>query len=303
MINVVNLRELGPERAREIVQLGLKLKREPSELAGRLAGKGLLMIFEKPSTRTALSFQAAMGRMGGYSVVLDWDKSNFAISPIETEARYASSNTDIIVARLKRHSDLLVLASSSIVPVINGCDDRFHPTQALADFLTILETSGHLGGQTLCYVGVLNNVANSLIEGAMLFGVNLRLVTPIINEPSFDEELMSEALASGLVTSHESLHEGLQGAGYVYTDTWIDMENYHSPEYQVERENRLAVMRPFSLTSESLGDRPLYIMHDMPIHPGFEITMELVNHARSVIYRQAENRMHVEQALLLELIH
>jgi ornithine carbamoyltransferase len=302
MTNLIKLRELDPGIARSILEQGLAFKADPAQLAGQLAGKGLLMLFEKTSTRTALSFQAAMGRLGGYSVVLDWDKSNFAISPIETETRYASSNCDVIVARLKKHQDLLTLAANSSVPVINGCDDRYHPSQALADFMTILETSGQLEGETLCYVGVLNNVANCLIEGALLFGVRLRLVTPLVNDTSVDEPLLKEALASGLVSSHETLAEGLRGADYVYTDTWIDMENFHNPSYAQERERRLRIMQPFSITLEALGDEVPFIMHDMPIHPGFEITMDAVNHERSVIYRQGENRMHVEQALLVSLL-
>jgi ornithine carbamoyltransferase len=154
MSNLIKLRGLDPRTARRILDQGIAFKRKPSELSGQLVGKGLLMLFEKTSTRTALSFQSAMGRLGGYSVVLDWEKSNFAISPIGLETRYASSNCDVIVARLKQHKDLLTLAANSMVPVINGCDDRYHPTQALADFMTILETSGRLQDQTLCYVGV-----------------------------------------------------------------------------------------------------------------------------------------------------
>jgi ornithine carbamoyltransferase len=302
MTNLIKLRDLDPGTASGILDQGIAFKIDPSQLEARLVGKGLLMLFEKTSTRTALSFQSAMGRLGGYSVVLDWDKSNFAISPIETETRYASSNCDVIVARLKKHQDLLTLAANSSVPVINGCDDRYHPTQALADFMTILETSGRLEEQTLCYVGVLNNVANCLIEGALLFGVRLRLVTPLVNDASLDEPLLKEALASGLVTQYETLAEGLRGADYVYTDTWIDMENFHNPSYVQERERRTQIMRPFSITREALGDNVPFIMHDMPIHPGFEISMDAVNHEKSVIYRQAENRMHVEQALLVNLV-
>jgi ornithine carbamoyltransferase len=303
MSNVIKLRDLDPRTAPRILDQGIAFKREPSEVSGRLAGKGLLMLFQKASTRTALSFQSAMGRLGGYSVVLDWEKSNFAISPIDLETRYASSNCDVIVARMKKHQDLLTLAGNSAVPVINGCDDRYHPTQALADFMTILETSATLEGQTLCYVGVHNNVANCLIEGALMFGVRLRLVTPFVNAASLDDPLMQEALASELVTMHETLAEGADGADYVYTDTWIDMENFHDPSYAEERERRIQIMRPFTVTVSALGDKVPYIMHEMPIHPGFEIEMDAIHHEKSVIYRQAENRMHVEQALLVSLVH
>jgi ornithine carbamoyltransferase len=150
---------------------------------------------------------------------------------------------------------------------------------------------------------LLNNVANCLIEGALMFGVRLRLVTPLINDASLDDPLMQEALASELVTKHETLAEGVAGADYVYTDTWIDMENFHNPSYAEERERRIQIMRPFTITVGALGDKVPYIMHDMPIHPGFEIEMDAINHEKSIIYRQAENRMHVAEALLISLLH
>lgn len=303
MAHVMCLRDLGAEKVTEIIRRGIAFKRDPQLLSGRLAGKGMLMLFEKTSTRTALSFQAAVGRLGGYSVVLDWARSNFAISPIATEARYASSNCDLIVARLRRHGDLRTLAENSSVPVINGCDDRFHPSQALADFMTILEVTGSFEGVTVCYVGILNNIANSLIEGALLLGVRLRLVTPIVNSASFDQGLMDEAKTSGLVTFCDDLHAGLSGADFVYTDTWIDMENFDNPDYAAERETRVQTMGPSSITLDKLGDNPPFVMHDMPIHPGFEIAIDVVNHPKSIIFQQAENRMHVEEALLTALLN
>ncbi|WP_223837160.1 ornithine carbamoyltransferase [Paenibacillus oceani] len=228
-----------------VPSLGLVIKKSPEQFYEACRRKGLLMLFQKTSTRTSLSFQSGINQMGGYSVVMDWDSSNFSLSPIRYEARYASRNCDVIMARLKKHADLLELARYSTVPVINGCCDKYHPCQALADLMTIYEVSGTFSGLCLAYVGVHNNVANSLVAGCMTLGIKLLLVTPILNSPSWDEELMQTAYRSGYVEKVDQLS---------------------------------------------------------PIHPGFEIEEELIESERSIIYQQAENRMHVQKALLLHLL-
>lgn len=300
--HLLNLRDLDPSAVVDILRQAVEIKADPARFRRAADGRGLLMLFEKTSTRTALSYQSAIARMGGYSVVLDWHKSNFPITPIEYETRYVSRNSDIIVARLRSHTTLRKLASSSQVPVINGCDDRYHPSQALADFLTILEVSGRFDGVTLCYVGVHNNVANSLIEGCIALGVRLLLVTPLTQESAVDRELERQALASGLVERRDDLTSAAQEADFVYTDTWIDMEYFTDPGYAGEKEQRIKLMTPFQVNRQNLGGADPWIMHDMPIHPGYEISAGMVESERSIIYQQAENRMHAQQALLLHLL-
>jgi ornithine carbamoyltransferase len=206
------------------------------------------------------------------------------------------------MARLKKHADLLQLAEFSGVPVINGCCDKYHPCQALADFMTIYETAGGFGGLTLTYVGVHNNVLNSLIAGCITLGIKLLLVTPIINEASWDEELMQAAYRSGTVEAYTSLTEAAALSDFVYTDTWIDMEYFHDVQYQEEKQRRMNLMMPFQLNRKNLNGCAPYILHDMPVHPGFEIEEELIESEKSLIYRQAENRMHIQKALLLHLL-
>jgi ornithine carbamoyltransferase len=300
--HLLNLRDLSPGALADILRLAKEIKANPTRFRTAADRKGLLLLFEKTSTRTALSYQSAIARMGGYSVVLDWQKSNFAITPVEYEAQYVSRNSDLIMARLRSHATLRRLAASSQVPVINGCDDRYHPSQALADFLTILEISGRFDGVTLCYVGVHNNVANSLIEGCLALGVRLVLVTPLRNERAVDPELEALAAASKLVERREDLATAAREADYVYTDTWVDMEYFDDPEYAAEKQRRVELMMPFQVNRESLGGANPWLMHDMPIHPGYEISADLVESERSVIYHQAENRMHAQQALLLHLL-
>ncbi|HKI99951.1 MAG TPA: ornithine carbamoyltransferase [bacterium] len=302
MKHCVTLDDFSGEELLHIVQLALRLKREPQSFEGILKGRWLLMLFQKTSTRTRMSFEIGMGRLGGRAIVMDWDSSNFSISPIEYEARYASTHTDLIMARLKLHRDTRSLADSSQVPVINGCDDKYHPCQGLADLLTVYEQNGSFAGQAVAYVGIHNNVANSLTCGLSKVGARTILVTPETNAAAEDPELMERALATGLVERTLNLRDAAERATFVYTDTWVDMEFFEEPSYQAEKERRIAQMGPYQLNRENLAGSDAYIMHDMPIHPGYEITKEVVASPRSVIFRQAENRMYAQQALMLYLL-
>jgi ornithine carbamoyltransferase len=302
MIHLLSLQELNRSDLTSIVRQALAVKREPWRYYNACERKGLLMLFQKTSTRTNLSFQSAINQLGGYAVPMDWDASNFSISPIRYEARYASRNSDLIMARLKKHADLAELAEYSQVPVINGCCDKYHPCQALADLMTVYETAGSFSGVTVTYVGIHNNVANSLVAGCMTLGVKLLLVTPIVNEASWDDRLMQEAYRSGFVERVDTLVEAVPRSDFVYTDTWVDMEFFHDERYRDEKERRIGTMMPFQVNREQLGGCTPYLMHDMPIHPGYEIEEELIESEKSVIYRQAENRMHVQKSLILHLL-
>ncbi|OBZ10841.1 ornithine carbamoyltransferase [Bacillus sp. FJAT-26390] len=302
MIHLLSLKEFSKDMIQSIIHQAVEMKQSPERFYHATERKGLLMLFQKTSTRTSLSFQSGINQLGGYSVVMDWDSSNFSISPIQYEARYASRNCDVIMARLKKHSDVLELAQYSSVPVINGCCEKYHPCQALADLMTIYEVAGTFEGITLTYVGIHNNVANSLVAGCTAMGVKLLLVTPIVNTPSWDEELMQAAYQSGYVENAAHLSEAVSRSDFVYTDTWVDMEFFHESHYEEEKNHRMEQMLPYQLNRNNLKGFSPYIMHDMPIHPGYEIEAELVESDRSVIYQQAENRMHVQKALLLYLL-
>lgn len=302
MKHLLTLKELNEHELLSIIQKAIELKKQPDAFFQACYRKGLLMLFQKTSTRTNLSFQSGMNQMGGYCVPMDWESSNFSLSPIQYEVRYASRNCDLIMARLKNHDDVLQLASYSNVPVINGCCDKYHPCQALADFMTIYEVSGTFKDITLTYVGIHNNVANSLIIGCLTLGIKLLLVTPIINDASWDEELMLSARQSGHIQTTENLSEAVSQSDYVYTDTWIDMEHFHEIEYQEEKQRRIQTMMPFQVCKTNLSGHTPYIMHDMPIHPGYEIEEALIESDTSVIYQQAENRMHAQKALMLHLL-
>jgi ornithine carbamoyltransferase len=302
MKHCVSLAEFTPEDVRGIVNDARTLKQNPARYSRLLAERWLLMLFQKTSTRTRLSFEIGMGRLGGRSLTMNWDESNFAISPIAYEARYASGQVDLILARLKRHQDVLELARHSRVPVINGCDDRFHPAQALADLLTIYEAAGTFEGQTLAYVGVHNNVANSLCLACSRVGVHLILVTPETNPAANDPGMMERLLAEGRIERTLDLKAAAKRATFVYTDTWVDMEFFDDPAHQEEKARRVRLMKPYQLNAENLAGSSAMILHDMPIHPGYEIAAELVDAPRSLIYRQADNRLYAQQALMLHLL-
>lgn len=302
MKHCVTLDEFTSEEVIHLVQLALRLKREPEAFEGALKGRSLLMLFQKTSTRTRLSFELGFGRLGGQVVMMDWEKSNFSISPIEYEARYVSRQLDLVMARLKEHEDVLTLAEHSEVPIINGCDNKYHPCQGLADLVTVYEKAGTFEGQTLAYVGVHNNVANSLACGLTRVGARLLLVTPEVNEAAYDSELMERLMGTGLVERTLDLGQACQRANFVYTDTWVDMEFFSEPSFQEEKERRIKLMTPYQLNSENLAGSEAYIMHDMPIHPGYEISGDLVNSPRSLIFQQADNRLYAQQALMLVLL-
>jgi len=298
----ISLAEFGKEELRRIIQTALKLKRTPEKYSSLMKGRWLLMLFQKTSTRTRLSFELGIGKLGGHAVWMDWNTSNFSISPIEYEARYASSQMDIIMARLKRHQDVLALAQHSTVPVINGCDDRYHPCQALADILTVYEAAGGFDRATVTYVGIHNNVTNAMAQACHLAGVHLILVTPEVNPAAEDPQLMERLTSAGTVERTLDLNGAARRSQFVYTDTWVDMEFFSDPSFQQEKERRVKLLKPFQLNRETLAGSDPFILHDMPIHPGYEIDADLVNSPRSLIYQQAANRTYVQQALMLHLL-
>jgi ornithine carbamoyltransferase len=282
-----------------LVDLALEIKHRPQAYESACHRKGLLLLMEKTSTRTTLAFSAAIHQMGGYAVRLDWRDSNFSISPLRYEARYASSNCDVIMARLRSYDNVRELAENSSVPVINGCCNRYHPSQAVADLVTLKELTGALPGASVTYVGIHNNVTNSLVAAGTRTGVRVGLVTPLANPPAQDEKLMQAAEATGLIVRYPDVATAAADSQALYTDTWLDMEFFNDPAYAEERERRAAVMTPYQLNHENLGAARPLIMHDMPIHPGYEISAELVDSEQSVIFRQAENRLYAAKAMLL----
>jgi len=287
----------------DLLRFAIHVKHNRVHYSGHLAGRSLAMLFQKTSTRTRVSFEAGMTELGGHAIFLDWMSSNFQLSEIDFEAEYLSRNVAAIMARLRKNEDLLLLAKGSKVPVINGCCNLYHPCQALADVLTIaLDSPKDWQKKTVVYVGVHNNVVNSLIGITAALGISLVLVTPIAKPESVVAEVVERGKKKGTLSWETDLDNALKIADYLYTDTWVDMEFFHDPAYAKEKEERIALMMPYQINEKLLRKTKAKIMHDMPIHAGFEITREVVASDRSIIFSQAENRLDAQKAVLLKLL-
>ena len=197
-MHLINFKELSSQELTGLVDLGIEVKHNPKKYRKAFEGKSAALIFQKTSTRTRVAFEVAATQLGGHGLFIDWRTTNFTLADITDEIRYLSRNVDCIMARLLYNADLMKMANASRVPVINGCDEKYHPSQALADLITIKEKKGTLKGAKLVYIGVHNNVCNSLIEGCTKTGVKLTTVTPIFNEAARDDELLAEAKKTGL---------------------------------------------------------------------------------------------------------
>lgn len=301
-MHLINFKELSDRQLDEMIDRAIEIKHNPGKYQAALEGKSLAMIFQKTSTRTRIAFEVAMTQLGGHAIYLDWRTTNFTLADVHDETRYLSRNVDCIMARLLKNADLQRMARASRVPVINGCDEKYHPSQAIADLMVMKEKKGMLEGLKLVYVGVHNNVCNSLIEGCIKTGVKITAVTPIFNEPSRDDEILELARRSGLYETTLDVKSAVKDADFVYTDTWVDMEFFTDPKYAAEKEKRLKIMLPYQVNKDLLNDSDAYIMHDMPIHRGYEIDAEMIESPRSIIYEQSENRLYSAKAILLKLL-
>lgn len=299
---MINFKELNGPQLTAMIEKGIEIKHDPETFAGALAGKSLALIFQKTSTRTRVAFEVAMTQLGGHGLYIDWRTTNFALADIGDETQYLSRNVDCIMARLIRNADLQQMAKSSRVPVINGCDEKYHPSQAIADLITVKEKKGGLKGAKLVYIGIHNNTCNSLIEGCTKTGVKIVTVTPIFNEPTRDNELLEEAKQSGLWETTSDVKQAVKDADFIYTDTWVDMEFFTDPKFAAEKKKRVKMMMPYQVNKELFKGSDAYVMHDMPIHRGYEIAADVIESPRSVIYEQSENRLYSAKTILLKLL-
>lgn len=301
-MHLENFKELSGQQINAFVEMGIEIKRNPKKFKKVLEAKSLALIFQKTSTRTRVAFEVAMTQLGGHALYIDWRTTNFALADMYDEVKYLSRNVDCIMARLLRNADFQRMTAASLVPVVNGCDEKYHPSQAIADLITIKERKGKLKGVRLVYIGVHNNVCNSLIEGCTKTGMEITTVTPIVNEQAIDDELIAAGKKTGLWKTSLDVKAAVADADFVYTDTWIDMEFFTDPKFTKEKEDRLKQMMPFQINGDLLGESKAYIMHDMPIHRGYEISSDLIESSKSVIYEQAENRLCSAKAILCKLM-
>lgn len=300
----LTLGTLTPQELEGLLASALALKKEWAQggNAPRLAGKTLAMIFQKPSLRTRVSFDVGMAQLGGRALYIAPEEIKLGQrESVPDVARVLSRYVDGIMARVFAHQDLVTLAQWASVPVINGLSDYDHPCQGLADLLTIYEKLGRLRGVTLAYVGDGNNVLHALLLGGALAGMKVVAATPAGYEPK--AEVVRRALDLAQTTGGEvrllrDPREAVAGAEVVYTDTWTSMGQ------EAEAEQRQRVFPPYQVNAALLAHAVPHagVMHCLPAHRGQEITDEVADGPQSWIFDQAENRLHAQKAILLDLL-
>jgi ornithine carbamoyltransferase len=300
--DLISIHDLTAEQVAHLFDLAAAMKAKPHDYRGALAGKTLAMIFEKSSTRTRVSFEAGMFQLGGLAQFLSSRDIQIGRGePISDTARVLSRYVNGIMARTFAHATVTDLAKYASVPVINGLTDLLHPCQALTDYFTMKEKFGKTKGLKLAYVGDGNNMAHSLMFGGPKVGADVAIATPAGYEP--DPKVVVQATADAeaagtrlLVT--RSFDEAVTGAHVVYTDVWASMGQ------EAEQQKRVKDFAGWTVSNAmlALADKDAIFMHCLPAHRGEEVSAEVCDGPRSVIYDEAENRLHVQKAILATLM-
>ncbi len=295
--------EWSASQVQDFLRLAADVKTHPDRYRGTLDGKSLVLIFEKPSLRTRVTFEVAIAQLGGYSTFLDHTASRLGQrEPVRDIARNLERWVQGIVARVFAQKTLDDLAKNATVPVINALSDKYHPCQALADFFTLEERFGGLRGLKFTYVGDGNNMCHSLLMAGAQTGAHMRVATPEGYEP--DGAIVSHAkriaeLTGGAVEILTSPLDAVRGAQAVYTDVWASMGQ------EAEAATREAAFAPYQVNESlfSLAAPDAVFLHCLPAHRGLEVTDAVMDSPRSVVYDQAENRLHVQKAILHSLLN
>lgn len=293
MRHFLTLLDFSSEELNWLVQRAIELKKihKQGEIYDPLRNRVLGMIFEKSSTRTRVSFEAGMAQLGGHAIFLSPRDTQLGRGEsVEDSSRVLSRMVDAIMIRTFSHDIVERFAQHSKVPVINALTDDYHPCQLLADMQTFIEQRGSIKGKTVVWVGDGNNMCQSYINAAKRFDFNLRIAVPEGFEPS--EEIVARAGSRISVTS--DLKAAVSGAHLIATDVWASMGQ------EEEREERVRHFRPYQVTPAllDLADKDVLFMHCLPAHRGEEISHDLLDDPRSVVWEEAENRLHAQKALL-----
>jgi ornithine carbamoyltransferase len=289
----LSVKDFSAQEIAGIFTLTDSLKKNPAKFARALSGKSIALIFQKPSNRTRVSFEVGMYELGGHSVYLAPHEINLGVrESIDDVAKTLSRYVQGIVLRTFEHKNCLVMAEAAGVPVINGLSDFEHPCQALADIYTLREKFKPLKGRTIAYIGDGNNVCNSLLLAAAACGVASRVGCPKGYEPDAGIVRFSGAKVFNQAA------EAAKGADCLYTDVWASMGQ------EKEAEERKKIFRDFQVNASLLAqaNKGAVLMHCLPAHRGEEVTADVIDSPASVVFDQAENRMHVQKAILIKLL-
>ncbi|BAQ35113.1 ornithine carbamoyltransferase [Dehalococcoides sp. THU3] len=298
--DLLSISDLSPDDIGRLLSDAVELKARGWN--NSLSGKTLALVFEKPSLRTRVSFELAMKQLGGEALYLSPAEVGLGKrEPVADVARVLSRFVDVIACRTFGHDTLVQLAKYADIPIINALSDLEHPCQALADIMTIYEKKGELKGLNLAYIGDGNNCANSLLLACAMTGINCRLASPegyLVDKNIFAKAKAYADDSGAELYSGTDLKTALRGADVIYTDVWTSMGQ------EAESEKRLKDFAGFQVNAKlvSLADKNAIIMHPLPAHYGEEVDREILECPQSVIFDQAENRLHAQKAVLRDML-
>jgi len=295
----LDIADLDAAELREVLDLAHTIKKARRWTSKPLEGRHIAMLFQKPSHRTRVSFEVGIARLGGHATTLSEQDVQLGVrETVGDAARVLDRYVDGVVARLRSHADLLELAASSTKPVINALTDRSHPCQVLADLVTLEEVKGDLSKQHVVYIGDGNNIAASLIEASALTGFALTVISPPGYRPKTDVVERARSISTGTlqVTLTDDI-AALDDSTAIYTDVWASMG------HESERDARRKAFEPYQVNQAVMDAAPEAVfMHCLPAHRGEEVTNDVIDGPRSVVFDQAGNRLYAQMALMTELL-
>ena len=300
MNDLLTIKEWTKIEILSLLDLADKIKSNPTQFSLELRNKILAMLFQKSSTRTRISFESGIYQLGGNAIYLDWRTTNLHLGELKDEITCMDKYVDLILARIHEHKTLEIIRDASSVPVINGLSNLYHPCQILSDLMSIREKFGSFSDIEVVWVGDGNNVCHSLIIGCIKLDIPISVATPSKYRPH--EDIINWVKKEGKDKSlklYEDPREAVVNANIVYTDTFVSIGQ------ESETEERLKVFKPYQINSELLSyikEKEYYVMHCLPAHRGVEITDEIIDSKESIVFLQAENRLHLQKALMVKLL-
>lgn len=298
--NLLSIADLTADDIWQLVRTGLMIKGQPAQHV--LMGQSVALLFEKPSLRTRVTFDVAVHELGGHPIYLGRDEVGIGVrEPAADIARVLSRYVSAIIIRTFAQSTLDTLAQYASVPVINALSDEEHPCQALADLLTIHEIKGGLQGINISYVGDGNNVAVSLALAATSVGANFYIASPSgyhLPSPAVEEIRKRASISGSTFVLEHSPEKVVKDADVLYTDVWVSMGQ------EEETSRRRKAFEPYRVDERLIAEAGPHVsfMHPLPAHPGEEVSEGLLDHPQSVVFHQAENRLHIQKAILMEIL-
>ena len=299
--HLITIDQLTSKEIKHLLELTKKIKNNKGLYKDLLTARTLGLVFQKPSNRTRVSFEVGIAQLGGNCIYLGPDEINLGVRESTSDvAKTLSRYLDGVVARVFNHADVLELAKHASIPIINGLSDAYHPCQALTDIFSIKERFNKLDGLTLAYIGDGNNVCHSLLLAACKAGMNISVATPQGYEPDFNviEKARADCEKNDVhISISNSPQEAVRGAHVIYADVWVSMGD------EAETDKRLKDFDQFQINDELLkdADKDYIFMHCLPAHRGQEVTEEIIDGKHSIVFDQAENRLHTQKAILISL--